>query len=99
MAKAVFKECVAKIASTREDYCTRKPDLETVHIVAINLKSEPKKEIVEDGEDSGGGNSIVGEHVRHHGHFVMNRSAGPEEKAKLLGDGSHMPPIDKRIED
>jgi hypothetical protein len=75
VAKTIFKKGVADIAGTGEYHCASKPDFETVHVVAVDLKSEPKEKIIENREKGGGGNTIVREHVRHHGHFVMNGSA------------------------
>ena len=35
----------------------------------------------------------------HHADLVVDGGIGPDEDPELLGDGSHSPPVDQRVED
>jgi len=98
VAKTIFHQGEAEVACTREDDGTSQPDFETLHVKAVRLKRESEYDVIDDREDSRGGDTVVGEHVRHHGDLVVHGSARPQENAKLLSDGAHAPPIDERVE-
>lgn len=88
MTQAIFQERITKISGAGEDDCAGEEDFETVQVIAIDVKSPSKEEVVQGRENSGCGDTVVREHVRHHGDLVVNGSSGPKEEAKLLGDGS-----------
>ena len=70
-----------------------------MHIKSIDVKGEPKEEIVEHGKKCRRSETVIGEHVGHHADLVVHRRIGPQENAKLLGDGSVTPPVLEGIED
>jgi hypothetical protein len=98
VAKSVFKYCVSNVAGTWENDGTGEPDFEAVHIESINFEGKPKKQVVKNRKESGCSESIVGEHICHHGDLIVNGGITPEEEPQLFGDRSHAPPSDEGIE-
>jgi hypothetical protein len=70
-----------------------------VHVISVNLQSEPEDEVVEDRKESGSSKTVVGEHIRHHSDLVVDGGIRPEEEAQLFGDRSQPPPINEGIEE
>ena len=61
--EAVLEEGKADISKTREDEGARQPDLKRVQVVVVHAQCQAKDEVVDDREDVGAGDTIVGEHV------------------------------------
>ena len=99
LSKPIFEKGVRHVTSAREDDRAGKPDFEAVHIKSVDLKSPAEEEIVEYREKGGSGEAVVREHVGHHADLVVHRGIGPQEYAKLFGDGSITPPVLERVEE
>ena len=58
MAETVFKECEAEVSEPGEDDDAGEQDLEAVEVEAVKLRREAEEQVVHDGPDSGGGDSV-----------------------------------------
>jgi hypothetical protein len=99
LAKTVLQKGESDVSCSREDNRNCKPNFETRIIVAVDIESPTKDKVVKESEHGSSSYAIIGEHVAHHGQLVVNRSTGPQEEAKLLGNRSEPPPRDERVED
>lgn len=97
--ESVLQQGIANIAKTWEDDSDREKDLETMHVEAVHFKGKAEHEVVEHREKEGGGETVVREHVGHHGDLVVNRGVRPEEDTKLLVDRANTPPSNEGVED
>lgn len=58
MAETVLKERETEVSEAGEDDRAGEEDLEAVQVEAVELRREPEEQVVQDGPDGGGGDSV-----------------------------------------
>jgi hypothetical protein len=75
LSKTVFEDSEGDVTGTRKNDGASKKNLEAVHEETVDVECPPEKQVVEDGQECGGGKTVVREHVGHHADLVMHRCA------------------------
>jgi len=63
LAETILQDGITDIPQTREHNGTCQPNFETVHVVSIDVHHPSEEEVIENGESSRAGDTVVGEHV------------------------------------
>lgn len=73
MTESVLEKGEAEVSEPGEDDGAGEEDLEALEVEAVELRGEPEQKIVEDGSNSGGGDSVY-YGARQRGSEQMKRS-------------------------
>lgn len=94
-----FHALLTKGSSTAKHDGARQPDFKRMEIISVDGQLPTENKVVKEREGKGRGDTVVGEHVRHHGDLVMQWSATPNKFPELWVDRTFVEPLVKRIED
>lgn len=99
MTQPIFQKRIRNITTNREHKADTDPNLKTPQIEPVRGQLPSQQQIVHQRQRERGGDTVIGEHVRHHRDLVVHGGSGPDEFVELGGDGTSGEPADEGVED